>query len=201
MLTSATCLVIPCRGSITGGSAARARPMCPPASGFIPPRDSRAGSRPAAAACRPRAGAPRSASTALRSTTVAVLHHQHLVGHEAHHRQVVADEDVGQAEFVLQVLEQVEHLRLHRDVERADRLVEHQHLGVERQAARDRDALALAAGELVRVLAQRRVVEADLGEQRAAPAPRARRRRRRCRGSSSARPASAPIVKRGFSEA
>ena len=34
----------------------------------------------------------------------AVLHHHHLVGDEAHHRQVVADEDVGQAELVLQVL-------------------------------------------------------------------------------------------------
>jgi hypothetical protein len=87
---------------------------------------------------------------------LAVLHHQHLVADEAHHRQVVADEDIGQAEIVLQVLQQVEHLGLHRDVQRAHRLVEHQHLGVQRQAARDGHALALAAGELVRVLAEGR---------------------------------------------
>ena len=132
---------------------------------------------------------------------LAVLHHQHLVGHEAHHREVVADEDVGQAELVLQVLQQVEHLRLHRDVERAHRLVEHQHLGLQRQAARDRDALALAAGELVRVLAE---------------APRRRGRpcassaRARCSRSAASPPmpwivigstSVWPIVKRGFSDA
>ena len=41
--------------------------------------------------------------------------------------------------------EQVEHLRLDRDVERRDRLVEDEHLRLGRQRARDRDALALAA--------------------------------------------------------
>ena len=39
------------------------------------------------------------------------------------HREVVADEEVGDAEAVLQVLQQVQHLGLHRDVERAHRLV------------------------------------------------------------------------------
>ena len=58
-------------------------------------------------------------------------------------------------------------LRLHRDVERAHCLVEDEHLGAQRQAARDRDALPLAARELVRVLVERGLVEADLGEQRA----------------------------------
>ena len=38
-------------------------------------------------------------------------------------RQVVGDEQIGQAEPVLQVEQQVEDLRLHRDVERRDRLV------------------------------------------------------------------------------
>ena len=36
-------------------------------------------------------------------------------------------------------------------VERAERLVEQQHLGLDRERARERDALALAAGELVRI--------------------------------------------------
>ena len=50
-----------------------------------------------------------------------------------------------------QRVEQVQDLRLHRDVERRGRLVEQQDLRLEDQRARDRDALALAAGELVRV--------------------------------------------------
>ena len=36
-----------------------------------------------------------------------------------HHRQIVRDEQIGEAELLLQVLEQIDHLRLDRDVERA----------------------------------------------------------------------------------
>ena len=46
--------------------------------------------------------------------------------------------------------EQVEDLRLDRDVERGDRLVEDQHARLGRERARDRDALALAAGQRAR---------------------------------------------------
>ena len=67
-----------------------------------------------------------------------------------HDVQVVRDEDVGQAEVALQVLEQVQDLRLHGDVERRDRLVADDQLRVDRERAGDADALALAAGELVR---------------------------------------------------
>ena len=51
----------------------------------------------------------------------------------------------------LQVAQQVQHLRLDRDVERRDRLVGDQQLRFQRERARDADALALPAGELVRV--------------------------------------------------
>src|ERR1041384_1083570 len=51
-------------------------------------------------------------------------------------------EDVGEAERAAPVGEQVQHLRLHRDVERRDRLVADQQLGAERERARDADALA-----------------------------------------------------------
>ena len=47
------------------------------------------------------------------------------------------------------ILEQVDHLRLDRHVERGDRLVGHEQLGVQGQGPGDADALALAAGELV----------------------------------------------------
>jgi hypothetical protein len=63
----------------------------------------------------------------------------------------MGDHQVGQPEAVLEVLEQVDDLGLHRDVEGRDGLVEHDELGVESERACDADALTLAAGELVRV--------------------------------------------------
>ena len=53
----------------------------------------------------------------------AEVHHRHAVADVLDHRQVVRDEQVGQPELGLQVLEQVEHLGLDRHVERRDRLV------------------------------------------------------------------------------
>jgi ABC-type proline/glycine betaine transport system ATPase subunit len=45
----------------------------------------------------------------------------------------------------------VEHVEAEILVERAERLVEQQHLRIDGQAARERDALLLAAGELARL--------------------------------------------------
>ena len=87
----------------------------------------------------------------------------------ADHRQVVGDEDVGDLQLLLQLVEQVEHLRLHRQVERGDRLVADDDVGVQCQRAGDADALALAAGELLRVLVGGLGAEADEVEQ--APHP------------------------------
>ena len=66
-------------------------------------------------------------------------------------RQVVGDEQVGQVELGLQVLHQVDDLGPDRHVEGRDRLVGDDEVGLDRQGAGDADALALAAGELVRV--------------------------------------------------
>ena len=82
---------------------------------------------------------------------LAEVHHRDLVADVAHDGQVVRDEHVREAELVLQVLEQVDHAGLDRHVERGHWLVEHEQVGVEREGARDADALALPAGELVRV--------------------------------------------------
>ena len=80
-------------------------------------------------------------------------------------RQVVRDEEVGEAALLLQLVQQVQDLRLHRDVERAGRLVEHDQVRVERQRAGDRDALPLPAGELVRVAVEVLPAEPDLLQQ------------------------------------
>ena len=63
----------------------------------------------------------------------------------------MADHDEGQAAFAAQVFEQVEHLGLYRRVERGRGFVEQHDLRLQDQCARDRDALALAARQLVRV--------------------------------------------------
>ena len=68
----------------------------------------------------------------------AQVHDGDPVADVAHDRHVVGDEQHRQPEPLLQVGEQVEHRRLHRDVERRHRLVGDQHLGLERQRAGDR---------------------------------------------------------------
>ena len=83
----------------------------------------------------------------------AEIHHRHAVGNVLHHGEIVGDEQIGQVELGLQILQQVDHLRLDRHVERGNRLVAHDELRLHRERARDHDALALAAGEFVRVAA------------------------------------------------
>ena len=101
----------------------------------------------------------------------AQVHHHHLVGHMLHHRQVVGDEHVAGAELLLQVHEQVEDLRLDRQVQRRGRLVRDHDAGLHHHRPRDRDALALAAREHVRVALQVLRPQADLGRQRLDPLP------------------------------
>ena len=68
--------------------------------------------------------------------------------------QVVGDEQIGQTVLRLQILQQVHDLRLYRHIERGDWLVANDQLRINRQGAGDADALALAAGKLVRKAAQ-----------------------------------------------
>ena len=68
-----------------------------------------------------------------------------------HDREVVGDEQVRELELVLQLLEQIDDLRLNRDVERRHGLIRDDEVRVERERPRKADALSLAARELVRV--------------------------------------------------
>jgi hypothetical protein len=65
---------------------------------------------------------------------LAEIHHGDAVGDVLHDRQVVRDEDVGEAEAGLQVAQQVDDLRLDRHVERRDRLVADDELGLDASA-------------------------------------------------------------------
>ena len=88
----------------------------------------------------------------------AEVHDGHLAGDVAHDGQIVGDEEVGEPEPLLQLLQQVDHLALDRHVERGDRLVADDDARVDGQRPGDADALALAARELVGI-AQRHVGE------------------------------------------
>ncbi len=81
----------------------------------------------------------------------AEIHHRDAMADMAHHGEIVGDEDVGEAEPLLQFLEQVHDLRLDRDVERRHRLVAEDQRRLQGQRAGDADALALSAREFMRI--------------------------------------------------
>ena len=94
-------------------------------------------------------------SRGARLDDLASVHHHHSVGHLGDDAEIVSDEDEAEAHLVLQLLEELQDLGLHGDVERSRRLVGDDDVGLHRQRHRDHDSLALAAGELVRVLVER----------------------------------------------
>ena len=101
--------------------------------------------------------------------------------------EVVRDEQHGEAELALQVGEQVDDLGLDRDVEGGYGLVGDDQFGLDGQRPGDDDALALAAGEFVRVAVDVLGGEADPLEDLDRTRPLAAARARD-RGSSRLRP-------------
>ena len=101
----------------------------------------------------------------------AAVHDGEAVGKVGDHREVVGDEHERHAVLVDQPAEELEDLRLGGDVERGGGLVGDQELRAERDRHGDADALALAAGELVRVAAR-----AGSGREGGRRGPRSRRR-------------------------
>ena len=96
------------------------------------------------------------------------VHHADAVGDRQRLGLVVGDEQRGDPEPLLDAADLAAQLVADARVERRERLVEQQHGRLDRQRAGDRDALLLAAGELVRV--------AVAGVVRGRPARAARRR-------------------------
>jgi hypothetical protein len=87
--------------------------------------------------------------TACRPARPAAIHHHDAVGDRQRLFLVVRDEDGGDAEFALDRADLVAQRHAHLGVERRQRLVEQQQLGLGRQRAGQRHALLLAAGQLV----------------------------------------------------
>src|SRR5260221_11605902 len=137
----------------------------------------RAAAAPLAARTGPRHGFEQRARVRMRTALEQILrpallddaaevNHRDLVAQIFHHREVVADQDGAPSELVPQILQEIEYLLLYRDVERADRLVGDDQLRLRNQGPRDRDALAVAAGEFVRIFVHIGIAQAHLLERR-----------------------------------
>ncbi len=107
------------------------------------------------------------------------VHHRDPVRQRERFGLVVRHVDERDADFLLQVDELDLHFLAQLRVERRERLVEQQHRRMRDERARDRDALLLPAGELVRValaesgepdvLQRFRDLGGDLRRQRSSP--------------------------------
>ena len=79
------------------------------------------------------------------------VHDEHVVRDVAGAREVVRDVEEREVALLLEIDHQVEDPDADRHVEHRDRLVGDDHGRLDGERPRDRDALALAAGELVRI--------------------------------------------------
>ena len=96
-----------------------------------------------------------------RLDDLALVHDGDAVADVLDDRQIVGHEDQRQVQLVDQVGDEVEDLGADRDVEGADRFVGDQDARAGCEGSGDGDALALTAGELVRVPVPRVSRQAD----------------------------------------
>ena len=97
---------------------------------------------------------------------LAVLHDGDLVRQILDYAEIVGDEEIGDPEFLLQLLQQIEDLGLDGDIERRGRLIGDDQLGLYRQRTRDRQTLSLPAGKFVRIAGEGVAPQADFFQQR-----------------------------------
>ncbi len=148
------------------------------------------------------AGVSKSSSRCADLLQHSGLEHGHAIGRRHRLFLVVRDEDRRDAERALQPLQFEPHLLAQLLVEVRQRLVEQQHLRLDDDGARERDALLLAARQLVRtapgVVGQsdqrERLADAtaDLVARRRAVRPGRRRRCRTPSGAATARNSGTP---------
>src|SRR5262249_50026987 len=82
------------------------------------------------------------------------------VAQVTHDRHGMGDEEVGQPEVTLQLLEQVHDLRAHADVQSGYRLITDNKFRPQHQGPGNADTLTLSAGKLVRVTAEGGFIQA-----------------------------------------
>ena len=96
---------------------------------------------------------------------LAEVHDGDAVRDVAHDREIVRDEEVREPELCLEILEEVDDLRLDRHVQRRHRLIADDQRWLDGERPRDPDALALTARELVRIAVRVLRQESHVGQQ------------------------------------
>src|SRR6476646_6196581 len=99
-----------------------------------------------------------------RLDDLAEVHDRDAVAEELDRREIVGDEKAREPHVTLEVAQEIQDRRLHRDVERRHRLVGDEDARVEDERAREADALSLAARELMRVPETQLAAQTDLVE-------------------------------------
>ena len=128
------------------------------------------------------------------------VHHDDAVGVARHHAEIVRDDDERDVELARQVLHQLQDLRLDGDVERGGRFVGDHQLRIAGQPDRDHDALAHAAGELVRILVEPAFGVGDADQRQQLDGARARLRVGHAEWMVSGSVICNPMVSSGLSE-
>ena len=132
------------------GNSAR----CPGSSEPAPPNHCRvAGSKPTDPRCRGAAGGRRSRRWG-RLRQFDRVHHRDPVGYAGDDAEVVRDQDHSGAALSADFAQQIENLRLHRNVQRRGRLIRQQQSRRACDRHRDDHALAHPAGKFVRISAK-----------------------------------------------
>jgi hypothetical protein len=80
------------------------------------------------------------------------IHHGDAIRDVLNCAEIMGNEQISQSQPILQLLQQIEYLRLNGDVKCRDGLIRNK-IRLSRQAACDPDSLALAPGEFVRIAA------------------------------------------------
>src|SRR5690554_3431924 len=80
---------------------------------------------------------------------LAEIHHRYTITDVLDHTQIMTDEHIGETEPYLKVLQEIENLRLDRDVECTDRLITDHKLRIERKRSRYPDTLSPSAIEFM----------------------------------------------------
>jgi hypothetical protein len=95
----------------------------------------------------------------------AQVHHHDPMAEVFDYSQVMRDKKEGDTALLLQILQEVDDLRLDGNVQRANRLITDEQFRFNSQSARDSNSLALTAAEFVRIALSVGRVKADGAEQ------------------------------------
>ena len=84
----------------------------------------------------------------------AAVHNKEAVAQMLNDSEVMGDEKVGEAVFLLEIMQKINDLRLYTDIKSTDRFVENQHAWFYGESSRDTNSLPLSAAELMGVTSQ-----------------------------------------------